>query len=231
MSLINGMDDIITHMKNQELRIKQLEEENKSLTEQRDKKIAEVAEIMKETMAEYVAEQLNEKDKIIKQLTEENEELKEFKKEADDTCGASVVMDRMMDQLSDRDEQVSSQGNLIEHYERIRQKEKYSSDLIDCLIMKIIQMSPDNRIMDNCEHVCVTYPFLCNNDLMSQEKERDNFDEFVSELVHDLNMRDWNGDGDDEMKIEYDKIHKEPLSNDYGFKFSIRFSDTSSEDP
>ena len=38
MSLINGMDDIITHMKNQELRIKKLEEENKSLTEQRDKR-------------------------------------------------------------------------------------------------------------------------------------------------------------------------------------------------
>jgi len=191
MSLINGMDDIITHMKNQELRIKALEEKNRKLTEQ---------------MAE----------------------LKDFKKEADDTCGASVVMDSMMSQIAHRDRQ-------IENYERIKEKEKYSNDLIDCLIMKIIQMSPDSRIMENGEHVCMTYPFLCNKDLLAQEKERENFDEYMNELFHDLNMRDWSCStltplADDEMKIVYEKIDQEDLTKDYGFKFSIEFSDTTSED-
>jgi cell shape-determining protein MreC len=37
MSLIQGMEDVITHIKNQELRIQKLEEENKKLKEQNEK--------------------------------------------------------------------------------------------------------------------------------------------------------------------------------------------------
>ena len=49
MSLIQGMEDVITHIKNQELRIEKLERENKQLKEKNEKLKELVGSIKKET--------------------------------------------------------------------------------------------------------------------------------------------------------------------------------------
>jgi len=72
MSLIKGMEDIMTHIKNQELRIKKLEEENAKLKKENEKIVEKTTQHlnMAETLYEGVAKE-NEK------LKNENEELEE----------------------------------------------------------------------------------------------------------------------------------------------------------
>lgn len=193
MSLINGMDDIITHMKNQELRIKALEEKNRK-------------------------------------LTEENEELKEFKKEAEDTCASSIVMESMMDKIQERDEVIQVKDDLIKLFEAIREKEKYQTDFIGCLILKIVTMSSSSEFNDGLcvgeeENICVTYDFLGNKHRFTDKKERDNFDELINEIFKDLNIRDWNND-DRQTSLVWSKLSKDPMTNDFGFSIQMDHLDS-----
>lgn len=72
MTLINGFDDVMSHIRNQELRIEKLENENKELRSKVD-----------------------EANKI----NDENKELRKFKEDAEDTCASSVVMEKMLDEI------------------------------------------------------------------------------------------------------------------------------------
>jgi regulator of replication initiation timing len=81
MSLITGMDDIITHIKNLEMKIKKLQEENEELKQENKKFISEC--VSRKFLCEHF-ERLNyshyEELEVVKQknniLTEENDKLK-----------------------------------------------------------------------------------------------------------------------------------------------------------
>jgi len=88
MSLIQGMEDVITHIKNQELRIQKLEEENKQLKEEHNKfdEIWKTEGITEQDIIDMKRQISNQSD-LIKELKEENDKLKELvgsiKKETD----------------------------------------------------------------------------------------------------------------------------------------------------
>jgi hypothetical protein len=95
MSLINGMDDIMTHIKNQELRIQKLEQENKELKEENEKLKGENKEekeyqpkggrIDMEGVAIYYQNLYEKQKKEIAELTEKLQKFKErnFKRRDD----------------------------------------------------------------------------------------------------------------------------------------------------
>ena len=75
--LINGFGDVMQHIRNQEKRIQQLEKEKQELEEKVDE--AQVA---------------------FKDLNDELYDLREFKKDAEHTCAAHVVMEDMMKRIA-----------------------------------------------------------------------------------------------------------------------------------
>lgn len=239
MSLINGMDDIITHIKNQQHHIKSLEKRNREL----EQKVLELTEDIEgdgwfkegyKTQLSNAHKQSNRNVKEKMKLLKENKELKEFKQEAEDTCASSIVMERMMDKIQERDEVIKVKDDRIKLFEAIREKEKYKTDFIGSLILKIVTMSSSSEWNDGMnvgeeEDICVTHDFLGNKHLFTDKKERDNFDEFINEIFHDLNIRDWNDD-DRETRLVCSKLSKDPMTNDFGFSIQIDHLDSESDD-
>lgn len=235
MSLINGMEDIITHIKNQETRIKALQQKNRTLTQENQKLKEEHNKFDEIWKTEGITEQdiIDMKRQISNQCVL-IKELKEFKQEAEDTCASSIVMESMMDKIQERDQVIKGKNDRIKLYEEIREKEKYKTDFIDCLILKIVTMSSESEFNDGMsvgeeEDICVTYDFLGNKHRFTDKKERDNFEELINEIFNDLNIRDWNDD-DRVTRLVCSKLSKDPMTNDFGFSIQTDYLDLESDD-
>jgi hypothetical protein len=104
MSLIAGFDDVMAHIRNQEIRIQKLEYENKELRSKVD-----------------------EANKI----NDENMELRKFKEDAEDTCASSVVMEKMLDEIETLKNKNDEYLKMIEvvNKQRLDEKNKHLKEV------------------------------------------------------------------------------------------------------
>jgi vacuolar-type H+-ATPase subunit I/STV1 len=103
-TLINGFEDIITHIKNQEQRIMSLEEEHKQVKKENDELKEE--KVKWESLWFNQNQWCNELTEKVDKLTDENYELKEDKK----TIGKMVMVDNHL-----QEDNVKLQETLIEY--------------------------------------------------------------------------------------------------------------------
>ena len=103
-TLINGFEDIITHIKNQEQRIMSLEEEHKQVKKENDELKEE--KVKWESLWFNQDQWCNELTKKVDKLTDENYELKEDKK----TIGKMIMVDNHL-----QEDNVKLQETLIEY--------------------------------------------------------------------------------------------------------------------
>ena len=103
-TLINGFEDIITHIKNQEQRIMSLEEEHKQVKKENDELKEE--KVKWESLWFNQNEWCNELTEKVDKLTDENYELKEDKK----TIGKMIMVDNHL-----QEDNVKLQETLIEY--------------------------------------------------------------------------------------------------------------------
>ena len=103
-TLINGFEDIITHIKNQEQRIMSLEEEHKQVKKENDELKEE--KVKWESLWFNQNEWCNELTEKVGSLTDENYELKEDKK----TIGKMIMVDNHL-----QEDNVKLQETLIEY--------------------------------------------------------------------------------------------------------------------
>ncbi len=104
MTLINGFEDIITHIKNQEQRIMSLEEEHKQVKKENDELKEE--KVKWESLWFNQNQWCNELTEKVDKLTDENYELKEDKK----TIGKMIMVDNHL-----QEDNVKLQETLIEY--------------------------------------------------------------------------------------------------------------------
>jgi len=103
-TLINGFEDIITHIKNQEQRIMSLEEEHKQVKKENDELKEE--KVKWESLWFNQNEWCNELTEKVDNLKEENEELEERNK----TIGKMIMVDNHL-----QEDNVKLQETLIEY--------------------------------------------------------------------------------------------------------------------
>jgi len=103
-TLINGFEDIITHIKNQEQRIMSLEEEHKQVKKENDELKEE--KVKWESLWFNQNQWCNELTEKVDKLTDENYELKEDKK----TIGKMIMVDNHL-----QEDNVKLQETLIEY--------------------------------------------------------------------------------------------------------------------
>jgi len=103
-TLINGFEDIITHIKNQEQRIMSLEEEHKQVKKENDELKEE--KVKWESLWFNQNQWCNELTEKVGSLTDENYELKEDKK----TIGKMIMVDNHL-----QEDNVKLQETLIEY--------------------------------------------------------------------------------------------------------------------
>ena len=134
MSLINGMDDIMTYIKNQELRIQKLEQENKQLKQQNDA-------IMEDENSQHILgcnayekfmqsmSELHYDEKWLKELREENKQLK-TNINMDKDIILNLILSLIATKNADLEWEMKDKYDIYEGYknEKINELVKYMND-------------------------------------------------------------------------------------------------------
>ena len=171
MSLIAGFDDVMTHIRNQELRIQKLENENK--------------------------------------------ELRKFKEDAEECCGSSVIMEKMLDEIETLK---NKNDEYLETIERVKNKcEKISKQLfqetidrckiVDNLEDAIFELCVGCNIDDDIETIANHFDKLYNNVNISKDTQQ-----CMLEALHNNDFRIMETDHFEGEYCEWDQLS---VRNDY----------------
>jgi hypothetical protein len=177
VSLINGMDEIVEY-------IKTLEKENKELKEQNKEQ----------------AEKIDEANKIMK----EYKELKEFKEKADEECGASVVMEELMERVEEAERKESMWYGCYKNQEPTMDAFRKENELLVEYLVKEYDLNTTDTIdrKEWNDRMCNFYNQVMSK--ISNVSWWEFFDNYDISYESWDSIRDYYND-DEEVRIQYCK--------------------------
>jgi DNA repair exonuclease SbcCD ATPase subunit len=206
-TLIAGFEDIMTHIKNQEIRIKKLEEDKKELHNIIDSTNADYEKLVDKNNNDNLnfADILSERDDEIKKLKEENEKLKEEIKELEEETTPLTVSGphRLLQEKNDKltKELVAAHEYLrvIAELQNERPGDRMTKDIIMNLMIKIIKE-------------------LCDEDSVDIEKEWQadtrgvkwtdkDYNDFMINICKDMDDDNWNDFGGITLEWKDDTLY------------------------